>query len=1134
MNLYIAVGSADLFDLVRSTGQDRILVSFFYLMNRPKFLDKLYQEKKKDKNLKLFLDSGGFTLRQKSAKNWERLNVPEHCSFLNDHKNIFRRYSILDPISARQTYKNYLKYKEHNLGVAFVDQVNPTKPQQPYDILEQIYKNDPKVCIGGVASVYNVIDNFRTRWFLSLPKEKQNEIKWKGIDKRIELFKKYGTKVHIFACYNQQLLKYAHFDSVDSASWIIHAQQFGLVDIFRLRRQDDENSWGASQFQVSKVGVPKEFKDKAKSIGLDLTKDIDRSVWNVKFFQVYFKALTEFHSGKKNEAFNIIKRSLFWDEKISRSKGVRKSASMFPSIFGLDVIEEISTPPSSFAIENEFLKSIADPYQSNPDENETYKYVVQHHWRGKSVHADCRLEGESRAFLIGWTLDDLISGVIDKPVLTLADAKREDANDNNFKINWSDGSWARRARGENGTLQTVNINTERKAVEPKEWLEYEGATDSPEEGKPIPAGATANFPGVFHIIDKGTVEYGCFPPKEQVLTADGLKEISKVEIGEYLLGDNNEWVRVVSTFKRRAKSLVTLHIRGLQELTLTPNHKVWGVKRDKKQKLLKLHHVNSEWIKAIDLESGDFIAIPKIKKEEKVYLHLKERRTGLERELEIQSEIAWLLGFFMGDGHASPVIPQSEFKISDERYCIKTENILHKYFDCNIKLKMAPGCISLMVNSATLNYALRKIFYKEGQKIFPVELLFLHKKYLLEFMTGYYAADGRKMLSEKKQLELTTTSQEMFKLSHLAIAKLGTVAGGTSKRSHALRLCWLKKYLDLLDGEISTTQRRAIDYLEDEKYFYLRIKNIKKKPYNGLVYNLETEDHTIYTPFRTHNSQKPYSHEYFFHGKALNYKVVIRLLNLDSQKFLSENNLNEYFVKADVIRPSETKLEGFVWLAIKPDDQTPYVISKAAVDKGWMPPEGMSALPKEVRDRIPEEYKYWLKGSDAPHVRDAFVAKIKEDEKAGNPFIKAAGVIQDFILSYQWWRGPIVIRQGASDVLWHLFISQAGSDKYRHVTLGLDPLTGQQVWATVESDAPFDLTQSEGFIKPGTKLNPSKDTPSWIKRLDAGKAIVMSDEKGFKKFEFKGGKLKGLYILQSEAEGSDIFTFGPSDLPNVK
>jgi len=129
-----------------------------------------------------------------------------------------------------------------------------------------------------------------------------------------------------------------------------------------------------------------------------------------------------------------------------------------------------------------------DPYLTTPAEDGTYRYVVQEHFRGRSVHADLRIETGGGS-LIGWTLNTQIAGRPEQPVETLDEA-RENVGSGHSRIDWETGE------------VTDGVVTEPKAPSDTSWLEFEGVI---EPGSP---GATAGLPGVIVIVDGGVCEYG--------------------------------------------------------------------------------------------------------------------------------------------------------------------------------------------------------------------------------------------------------------------------------------------------------------------------------------------------------------------------------------------------------------------------------------------------------------------------------------------------------------------------------------------------------------------------------------------------------------------------------------------------
>ncbi len=178
-----------------------------------------------------------------------------------------------------------------------------------------------------------------------------------------------------------------------------------------------------------------------------------------------------------------------------------------------------------------------DPFMQVPPENKQYHYVIQEHFRGKTVHLDLRLEREND--LVGWTLLVELPDTIKEPITTIEQAKQW--NEKNLtKIDWETGE-IRKRKIKGGIIRKADIRAVKKAAEPLIWLNDESLNrlnlfdlinnDDIEyfiEGiAPIGTpGSTANYPGIFLIVDKGIVEYGAQLPyfHEYFLSKGKLKE----------------------------------------------------------------------------------------------------------------------------------------------------------------------------------------------------------------------------------------------------------------------------------------------------------------------------------------------------------------------------------------------------------------------------------------------------------------------------------------------------------------------------------------------------------------------------------------------------------------------------------
>jgi len=191
-----------------------------------------------------------------------------------------------------------------------------------------------------------------------------------------------------------------------------------------------------------------------------------------------------------------------------------------------NVVGDNLLPATNDSLDNTI--SDANPYLMLPDANQKFPFIIHKHYRGMSSHLDLRINTEHKLGIddpqysvLGWTMLDSITGLVDEPINTITKAKEFDAK-NIWKINWDTGIFKNHDQIKNITPEDTpgykelstdeertQIESIKKSVHPKAWMTYKGVIDKPEPGEPVPAGATKEFPGVLTIIDSGTVEWGC-------------------------------------------------------------------------------------------------------------------------------------------------------------------------------------------------------------------------------------------------------------------------------------------------------------------------------------------------------------------------------------------------------------------------------------------------------------------------------------------------------------------------------------------------------------------------------------------------------------------------------------------------
>jgi len=209
-------------------------------------------------------------------------------------------------------------------------------------------------------------------------------------------------------------------------------------------------------------------------------------------------------------------------------------------------------------------------------------------------------------------------------------------------------------------------------------------------------------------------------------------------------------------------------------------------------------------------------------------------------------------------------------------------------------------------------------------------------------------------------------------------------------------------------------------------------------------------------------AQKPYFKEYFFDGKLLKGRYVFRLVNRGGR---------------------------LMWLLWKTEDEIPYVITKRAKRIGWMPPLGESAMPTEWERKVPDHLRWWK-------------AKTKEEAKRmRNEFMEKYLAVSRWLLQYQWWRGPIIIRRGPTKDIWIArFILDDG---VYEVQMTDDPREGKTsgIIEKTEYDEFWDVKDKVIAVPPRTKYNPTKETPSYLVTVESGKVKVLEREPLFWKID---------------------------------
>ena len=192
-----------------------------------------------------------------------------------------------------------------------------------------------------------------------------------------------------------------------------------------------------------------------------------------------------------------------------------------------------------------------------------------------------------------------------------------------------------------------------------------------------------------------------------------------------------------------------------------------------------------------------------------------------------------------------------------------------------------------------------------------------------------------------------------------------------------------------------------------------------------------------------------------------------------------------------------------------PGDQTPYVLSKRAKEKGYVPPKGFVPIPPELRRG--EEFEEWL-------------AWVQEQWEKGRGKELASS---KYVLHEVSWRGQEVIRR-LPQLAWYLRLLTGGEVRSWH--LWDNPYYTYPVSAFYEGVVEDKWFDYEGELEPQTQYNPNKRLKARMIILTKGSVEVSKEEETeaeVLRLRFLSGGLKGTWVLEQEDKESTAYTLYP-------
>jgi len=371
-------------------------------------------------------------------------------------------------------------------------------------------------------------------------------------------------------------------------------------------------------------------------------------------------------------------------------------------------------------------------------------------------------------------------------------------------------------------------------------------------------------------------DHGECNPEGDILTRDGIKDISEVKAGEYVMDATGKYRKVTKVFKyNHNDKVIEIKPYGFTKyIRFTSNHPI-----------LVLRNKEKTWISAKDIQKEDklLIPIPDVEqqsldlkdyiKEPYVYhdkvqskyynkktnSYVKHHNTRLIPRDMTNDSFLKLCGLYISEGNVGAVNKSTGSPIY---IAGNTRNIAKKSADDlglnSSILSRRPGMKSCVIYSTLLGRLFVKWFgHKSGEKHLPEWVWSLPSNKLKILIDAMWMGDGGEYFDKRRKRVIKyyrTTSPTLAYQLQLALMKLGIIANLTTQ-----------SYDNVIRGYKSTgivwtiryqTERKRIFNTMNDKYAIIKIRNIKISDYNGYVYNLEVENSHTYliNNIAVHNS----------------------------------------------------------------------------------------------------------------------------------------------------------------------------------------------------------------------------------------------------------------------------------------
>ncbi|MGQ9469224.1 MAG: radical SAM protein [Nitrososphaerales archaeon] len=251
-------------------------------------------------------------------------------------------------------------------------------------------------------------------------------------------------------------------------------------------------------------------------------------------------------------------------------------------------------------------------------------------------------------------------------------------------------------------------------------------------------------------------------------------------------------------------------------------------------------------------------------------IRMKFGRYWIPRFVELDRQLARLIGYYLAEGYVTKEKDRTNsyslsfvFNEKEEEFVKDVTAIIKSKFGIEARVWADPKyhiCYVSIYNSL-LSLLFKKLFGSgKRDKKMPLEYLFIPLDLQEEIIKGLFRGNGlsvefvtRSYPKFKTHERIQITSPFLRAQVYLILCRLGFIPSQIGKEIYVSDSDQTERILSLMQGSDMKLEERKkgkiFGYI-DGKYLYLKIREMKRLPYDGLVYDFEVkDDHSFTTPF---------------------------------------------------------------------------------------------------------------------------------------------------------------------------------------------------------------------------------------------------------------------------------------------